>query len=126
MRALLALLLLAGCSSPEVPRTAHDAPPVEEVAAQTSPRVEALRSATNAYTGAALAFERALQEGIVSEERRDVEARAYDGLQYLMTLKDADEAQFTAAQFYVNNAIDELYAVSKEQEDAPEETHSHH
>lgn len=118
--ALIALVIATPLSAQAIPQ--HDAPRLEDVAAQTSPRVEALRSATNAYIGAALAFERAFDAGRIAEHQYHIEDRAYDGLQYLASLKDADEVTFTAALYYVNNAIDELYAISKEPE---HDAHAH-
>ncbi len=132
MRALILALALAGCTTPVVDRpvphahhtVGHEAPSMAEIAAQTSLRREAMKSAEIAYGAALVAATLALNRKRLSQQDRDempsAEARASDAMDYFRTLMTADESMFVAALFYVNFSNNELLKLAEGDRDEPD------
>ncbi len=129
MRALILALALAGCATPVVDRpvpyahhnAGHEAPSMAAVAAQTTLRREAMKSAEIAYGAALVAATLALDGKRLDQQARDsmpaTEARASDAMDYFRTLMEADEPMFVAALFYVNFSNNELLKLAEGKRD---------
>jgi hypothetical protein len=119
MRAILALLLLAGCAGDVEPidgrnRVDHTVT-ADMVASQTSARAETLKLAENAYTGAVMAagLTTAMADEGALEELESYELRAGDALAYLRTLSEAPDEEFLWAVYFYNQAIADLNAATE-------------
>jgi len=130
MRVLILALALAGCVTPvKAPPidahashlAGHDAPTMEQVAAQTSLRREAMKSAEIAYGAALVASTLALESKTLDRQSHtsipSAEGNATGAIEMLRAQANADEPMFVAALFYVNFSNNELLKLAEGKRD---------